>query len=79
MFLGSFVPIAFTEELIFRGFVLDRFLVKGPVLAIIASSILSHRSTSGTLVLGGLGFRFMEGLSFYRCIWGLFITKPETS
>jgi len=35
-----FIPVALTEELIFRGFMTDRFSVKGPVKAIALSSLL---------------------------------------
>ena len=35
-----FIPVAFTEELVFRGFMLDRFLVKGAAFAILSSSLL---------------------------------------
>jgi len=39
-FFASFVLVGLSEELIFRGFTLDRFLVKGPIFAILASSLM---------------------------------------
>lgn len=35
-----FIPVAFTEELVFRGFMISRFSVKGAVKAIVLSSAL---------------------------------------
>lgn len=40
MLVFVFVPVGLVEELVFRGFILDRFLVKGPFFAISASSLM---------------------------------------
>lgn len=40
MVVGAFIPVGLCEETIFRGFLLDRFLVKGSLFAIIVSSAL---------------------------------------
>jgi len=40
MFLASFFPVALSEELVFRGFTLDRFLTRGAIFAIVASSAM---------------------------------------
>jgi len=78
MFFASFVPVALVEELIFRGFTLDRFLARGPAFAIIASSLMFS-----SLHLWYAGFGPAVGMSLYGGVfllavyWGIVYWKTR--
>jgi len=63
-----FILVAPAEELIFRGFILDRFLVKGPALAITASSAM-FASLHLWYVLIGRGTWIIVGSIFILGAW----------
>lgn len=65
---ASFIPVGLFEEGIYRGFVLDRLMVKGAIFAILVSSIL-HSS----LHLWYVGVLGVTGIPLYGSALILFV------
>ena len=71
---ASFVPVALAEEMIFRGFVVERLLVKGAAFAIIVGSAMHaslhfwYGATGAGLLLFGNAFIISTwwGLAYYK-------------
>jgi membrane protease YdiL (CAAX protease family) len=66
-FFASFIPVGLFEETIFRGFVLDRLMVKGALFAILLSSVL--HSSLHLWYVGALG---VTGIPLYGSAFILF-------
>jgi membrane protease YdiL (CAAX protease family) len=64
-----FIPVAFTEELIFRGFMIERFLHKGAVKAIAISAILFSSLHIGYIFSGGVSALPIYGGLFLIAVW----------
>ena len=64
---ASFVPVGFFEEGIYRGFILDRLMVKGALFAILVSSVL--HSSLHLWYVGALG---ITGIPLYGSAFILF-------
>ena len=77
MFGAAFIPVAFSEELIFRGFVLDRFLVKGPVFAIVASSAMFSSLHLWYTGFGLVGTTLFGGVFLLAVHWGIVYYKTR--
>ncbi len=78
MLFASFFPVAFFEELIFRGFVLDRFLSKGPILAIVLSSLLFSSLHLWYAGFGFIGLPMFGGVFILAVNWSLVYWKTRS-
>jgi membrane protease YdiL (CAAX protease family) len=77
MFLGSFIPVGISEELIFRGFMLDRFLVKGPIFAILVSSFLFSSLHLWYAGFGVTGLPLYGAVFLLAVFWGIVYWKTR--
>ena len=74
---AAFMPVAFSEELIFRGFVLDRFLVRGKWFALVASSLMFSSLHLWYLALGTVGLTLFGGAFIIAIFWGIVYCKTR--
>lgn len=77
LLIAFFVPVALTEELVFRGFMMDRFLAKGAAFAILASSLLF---TSLHIWYFGFGIHalpLLSGLFILSVYWAIVYWKTR--
>ena len=78
MFFASFIPVGLSEELIFRGFTLDRFLAKGPLFAIVASSAMfSSLHLWYAAEFGFTGLPLYGGVFLLAVYWGIVYWKTR--
>ncbi|HID91088.1 TPA: CPBP family intramembrane metalloprotease [Candidatus Bathyarchaeota archaeon] len=70
LLISSFVPTGLVEELVFRGYILDRFLARGPLFAVSLSSLmfslmhLWYATTFGYRGLPLFGMAFLMAVYF---------------
>ncbi|MDI6884151.1 MAG: type II CAAX endopeptidase family protein [Hadesarchaea archaeon] len=67
MFGAAFLPIAFSEELIFRGFTVDRLSVRGPAFGIIVGALMF--TSLHTWYIGIEGGALLYGGLFLIAVW----------
>lgn len=72
-----FFPVAFTEELVFRGFTIERFLVKGAIPAITLSSLLFTSLHLWYASFGLSALPLYGGLFIVAWWWGLAYYKTR--
>ncbi len=72
-----FFPVAFTEETIFRGFMIERFLVKGPTIAIALSSLLFASLHLWYASFGLTALPLYGGLFLLALWWGFVYYKTR--
>lgn len=72
-----FFPVAFTEELIFRGFMIERFAVKGPVIAIALSAFLFTSLHLWYATFGVAAIPLYGGLFILSLLWGIVYWKTR--
>lgn len=77
MFFASFIPVGLSEELIFRGFMLDRFLAKSPIFAILASSALFSSLHLWYAGFGLVGVPLYGGVFLLAVYWGTVYWKTR--
>ncbi|MEM3401921.1 MAG: CPBP family intramembrane glutamic endopeptidase [Candidatus Hadarchaeales archaeon] len=66
-----FFPVAFTEEIVFRGFMIERLSVLGGTKAIAASAALFASLHLWYLSFGPTGIFFLGGLFLIALWWGI--------
>lgn len=74
-FFASFIPVALSEEIIFRGFMIDRFSVKGPIFAIVVSSLLFSSLHLWYAGFGVSGVPLYGGVFLLAVYWGIVYWK----
>jgi membrane protease YdiL (CAAX protease family) len=72
-----FIPVALTEELIFRGFIIERFSVKGPVKAVVFSSILFTSLHLWYASFGSAALPLYGGLFLVAMWWAIVYWKTR--
>jgi membrane protease YdiL (CAAX protease family) len=72
-----FFPVAFTEELVFRGFMIERFLAKGPFAAIGLSSLLFASLHLWYVSFGVVALSLYGGLFLVAVWWGTVYYKTR--
>jgi membrane protease YdiL (CAAX protease family) len=72
-----FFPVAFTEELVFRGFMIERFLVKGSFAAIGLSSLLFASLHLWYVSFGVVALSLYGGLFLVAVWWGIVYYKTR--
>lgn len=70
--IAFFFPVAFTEELVFRGFMIERFRSKGAMMAVSLSALLFASLHIWYLSFGlGAGLAFLGGIFLIGIWWGI--------
>ncbi|MEW6592337.1 MAG: type II CAAX endopeptidase family protein [Candidatus Hadarchaeota archaeon] len=72
-----FFPVAFTEELVFRGFTLERFSAKGAVKGVILGSFLFSSLHLWYASFGGAALPLYGGLFLVALWWGIVYMKTR--
>jgi len=72
-----FFPVAFTEEVTFRGFMIERFVVKGPLVAIGLSSLLFASLHLWYASFGVAALPLYGGLFLVAVWWGIVYYKTR--
>lgn len=75
--LAFFFPVAFTEEIVFRGFMIERFSGLGGTAAIAISGALFASLHLWYLSFGAVGLFFMVGLFLIAVWWGIAYYKTR--
>jgi membrane protease YdiL (CAAX protease family) len=75
--VAFFFPVAFTEELVFRGFMIERFLVKGAAKAIALSALLFTSLHLWYAGFGAVSVPLYGGLFMVSVWWGIVYYKTR--
>jgi membrane protease YdiL (CAAX protease family) len=75
--IAFFFPVAFTEELVFRGFMIERFMVKGAVRAIVLSALLFTSLHLWYATFGAVSIALYGGLFMIAVWWGIVYYKTR--
>jgi membrane protease YdiL (CAAX protease family) len=75
--IAFFFPVAFTEELVFRGFMIERFMVKGAVRAILLSALLFTSLHLWYAAFGAVSLALYGGLFMIAVWWGIVYYKTR--
>lgn len=77
LLFAFFIPVALTEELVFRGFMIERFLAKGATFAIMLSSFLFTSLHIWYLGFGLHALPLLSGLFMLSLYWGFVYWKTR--
>jgi len=72
-----FIPVALTEELVFRGFIISRFSVKGPLRAVVFGSLLFTSLHLWYASFGLAALPLYGGLFLVAMWWGIVYWKTR--
>ncbi len=79
LMVSSFIPVALSEELVFRGFILERLIHRGAIFAILSTSAMHSSVHLWYLNFGIPGLTMFGSAFLFFCWMGIAYTKSRNT